>query len=135
MFERSEAVQNTPLLTDFMAQMRKLLDKASQKRGRDKLLLGVRIPPTMEECRLLGFAVKAWVQQGLVDFISPSDFNTRTKDFTALTEGTQCKVYPSVHPQYVEMSLRPTIIDHYPVLHTPESHRAATKPSRAALRV
>lgn len=66
MFERSEAVQNTPLLTDFMAEMRKVLDQAAKNRGRDKLLLGVCVPPTIEECRLLGFDVKAWVQQGLV---------------------------------------------------------------------
>ena len=132
MFSRPEAVQNAPILTDFTAQMRKLLDQAAKKRGRDKLLLGVRVPSTMEECRLLGYDVKAWVQQGLVDFICPMDFsktdyNTSTEDFTALTKGTQRKVYPTVHPQYVDYTVRPTITDEYPVMHTAENYRAAAK--------
>jgi hypothetical protein len=103
MLRPSEAEKNAPLLTDFMAQMRKLVDHAAQKRGRSKLLLGARIPQTLEECSVLGFDVKAWVQQGLVDYINPSDFavmdfNIRVEDFVALTRGTACKVYPSVIP-------------------------------------
>ena len=132
MFSRPEAVQNAPILTDFTAELRKLLDQAAKQRGRDKLLLGVRVPSTMEECRLLGYDVKAWVQQGLVDFICPMDFaktdyNTGTEEFTALTKGTQRKVYPTVHPQYVDYTLRPTPTGEYPVMHTPESYRAAAK--------
>ena len=103
MFKPSEAQKNAPLLTDFIIQMRKLVDDAAEKRGRGKLLLGVRIPQTLAECRMLGFDVKVWVQQGRVDYICPSDFavmdtNIRTEDFVALTKGTACKVYPSVIP-------------------------------------
>jgi len=132
MFKRSEAVQNAPLLTDFTAQMRKVLDQAAKERGRDKLLLGVRVPPSIEECRLLGFDVKAWVQKALVDFICPMDFgmtdvNTRTEDFTALTKGTQCKVYPTIHPQYVDQSLRKTPTGEQPVIYSAENYRAAAK--------
>ena len=52
---------------------------------------------------MLGFDLKAWVQSGLVDYVCPSDFfytdfNMRVEDFVALTEGTKCKVYPTVHP-------------------------------------
>ena len=102
MFRPIEAERNTPLLTGFMTQMRNLVDHAAQKRGRP-LLLGVRIPQTLEECRTLGFDVKAWVQQGSVDYICPSDFavmdfNIKTEDFVTLTEGTACKIYPSVFP-------------------------------------
>ncbi len=103
MFRPSEAERNAPHLTDFMTRMRKLVDHAAVRRGRGKLLLGVRIPQTLEECRTLGFDVNAWVQQGSVDYICPSDFalmdfNIRTEDFVALTRGTACKVYPSVIP-------------------------------------
>ena len=131
MFNLAEAEQNTPILTQFTAEMRQLLDRAAKTRGR-QLLLGVRVPQTIEECRALGFDVKAWVQQELVDFVCPSDFavtdfNTKTEQFSALTEGTQCKVYPSVHPQYVDFSLRPTPTGEYPVCHSAESYRAAAK--------
>lgn len=66
-------------------------------------LLGVRIPQTLEECRSLGYDVAAWIRSGDIDFICPSDFfftdfNSKTEDFVRLTEGTACRVYPSLHP-------------------------------------
>jgi hypothetical protein len=102
MFRPTEAQKNTPLLTEFVTEMRMLVNRAAKKRGRG-LLIGVRIPQTIEECKNLGFDVNAWVQQGSVDYICPSDFavmdfNVRTEDFVALTKGTACKVYPSVIP-------------------------------------
>ena len=132
MFKSSEAVQNAPLLTDFMAKMRNVLDQAAKKRGRGELLLGVRVPQTIEECRLLGFDVKAWVQKGLVDFITPSDFsktdfNTKTDEFTALTAGTEVKVYPAIHSVYEDYTAWPTITGEYMQLETPENYRAAAK--------
>ena len=131
-FNPSEAQQNASLLTDFTAKMRALLDRAAKNRKRDKLLLGVRVPQTIEECRILGFDVEAWVQHGLADYICPSDFamtdlNTRTEQFTALTEGTSCRVYPSVHPQYTDFTFRPTPTGEKPICHTVESYRAAAK--------
>jgi len=102
-FKASEAAGNAQLLTDFMRRTRQLLDAAAQKRGRGRLPLGVRIAQTMDECVNLGYDVAAWVKEGLVDYICPSDFfftdfNSRTEDFVTLAEGTDCKVYPSIHP-------------------------------------
>ena len=129
MFNPAEARTNAPILTQFTARMRRLLDEAARRRGRVKLLLGVRIPQTVEECTALGFEVEEWVRKGLVDYINPSDFavtdyNMRTEDFVGLTKGTQCRVYPSVHPQYVDFCLargRETPV------HSRESYRAAAK--------
>ena len=131
-FNPSEAQQNAPLLTDFTAKMRALLDQAAKTGKRGKLLLGARVPQTIEECRILGFDVAAWVQQGFVDYLCPSDFavtdfNTRTDQFTVLTEGTSCRVYPSVHPQYADFTFRPTPTGEQPICHTAESYRAAAK--------
>ncbi len=102
-FSREEAEGNAPLLTDMTAKVRKLLDDAARRRGAKHLRFGVRVPPTLEECRGLGFDVAAWVKQGLVDYIVPSDFfhtdiDTRVEDFVTLTEGTDCEVYPAIHP-------------------------------------
>ena len=123
MFQRSEAEANAPLLTDLVTKLRRIVDDAGRKRGR-RLIVGMRIPQTLDECRSLGFDVKTWIQQGLVDYICPSDFfytdfNIRTEDFVALTQGTTCKVYPSVHPKIADGNLRHT--------HSPESYRAAAK--------
>ena len=101
-FSSSEAVENTPLLTTFMRETRKHLDEAAKKRSRERLLLGVRIPQTIDECTALGFDLATWCQEGLVDYLCPSDFlytdfNIQVEDFVRMTEGTECKVYPTVH--------------------------------------
>lgn len=106
-FNPSEAPQSAPILTDFVKQMRAVVNQAAQRRGKDKLLLGVRVAQTVEECQSLGYDVRAWVQDGLVDFICPSDFfyndfNVRTDEFVTLVRGTSCKVYPSIHPKMAE---------------------------------
>ena len=103
LFQSSEAVKNAPLLTNFTRKARQLLDEAAIKRGRDRLILGVRVPQTIQECDVLGFDVAAWIQEGFLDYVIPSDFfypdfNARTEDFVKLTEGTDCKIYPAVHP-------------------------------------
>jgi hypothetical protein len=103
MFQSSEAAENAPLLTDFIRKVRNLLDEAAAQRGRDRLPLGVRIASTMDECTNLGYDVAAWIGEGLLDHICPSDFyftddNCPVEDFVALTKGTECKVYPSIHP-------------------------------------
>lgn len=68
-FEPSEAEQNAPILTAFVAEMRKLLDEAARKRGHGRLLLGVRVAQTADECRVLGYDVHSWVKQGTTDYV------------------------------------------------------------------
>ena len=103
MFEPGEGQQNAHLLTDFTRKTRQLLDAAAQQRGRSRLILGVRVPQTLEECDYLGFDVATWIKEGLVDYVVPSDFfytdiNAKTEDFVELTEGTNCKIYPIIDP-------------------------------------
>ncbi len=103
-FKSSEAVANAPLLTDFTRKTRALLDAAARRRGRDRLELGVRVAHTLEQCAGLGYDVAAWIGEGLVDYVAPSDFfhtdfNTPVESFVALAEqaGGACAVYPSIH--------------------------------------
>ena len=103
MFPPGEGSSNAHLLTDFMRKIRNLLEAAAERKGRDPLVLGVRVAQTLEECEYLGFDVAAWIKQGLVDFVVPSDFfytdlNTRVEDFVKLAEGTDCRIYPAIHP-------------------------------------
>ena len=103
MFEPGEGQQNAHLLTDFTRQARQLLDAAAHRRGYSRLVLGVRVPQTLEECDYLGFDVETWIKEGLVDYVVPSDFfytdfNAKTEDFVKLAEGTDCKIYPAIHP-------------------------------------
>ena len=103
-FKASEAVAHAPRLTDFTRKARALLDEAARRRGCDRLTLGVRVAHTLEECRFLGYDLAAWIGEGLVDYVAPSDFfhtdfNAPVEQFVALTAkaGGACKVYPSIH--------------------------------------
>ncbi len=123
-FNPSEAEQSAPILTAFVADMRKLLDEAARKRGRDRLLLGVRVAQTADECRVLGYDVRAWAQQGIVDYMCPSDFfyndcNVETEKFVAMTRGTRCKVYPSIHAKIAH--------DHFHAVPSLANYRATAK--------
>jgi len=102
-FRPAEAVENAHFLTDFTRKARALLEEAAGARGREGLLLGVRVPQTLEECAALGFDVETWIKEGLVDYVVPSDFfytdfNTKVEDYVKLTEGADCKIYPAIHP-------------------------------------
>jgi len=113
MFEPGTGSQHADELTDFTRKTRALLDAAAGKRGRDRLLLGVRVPQTLAECHYLGFDVETWIKEGLVDYVCPSrfistGFNCPVDDFARLTRGTSCKVYPSVHPN-IGMGILPLL--------------------------
>ncbi len=102
-FEPQDATKNAHLLTDMTRKARRLIDAAAKKRGRKKLLLTVRVPQTLAECRKLGFDIKTWIGEGLVDAVCPSDFffadfNIAVEKYVALCRGTNCKVYPTIHP-------------------------------------
>ena len=86
----------TAAQVDFTREARELLDTAAGQRGRSRLVLGVRVPQTVEECRHLGFDVARWTRDKLVDWVVPSDF--RNMDFNIRTEGTDCRIYPAIHP-------------------------------------
>ena len=102
MFKPGEGKKNAHLLTDFMRKTRKQLDEAARRRGCDRLLLGVRVPQSVEECEHLGFDLATWIEEGLVDYVVPSDFmhtdtNMKTEEFVKLAKGANCKIYPAIH--------------------------------------
>ena len=123
MFEPTEARQHAHLLTEMMRSMRAQLAAAARRRNRGSLVLGVRIPSTVAECDALGYEVKTWIREGLVDYVTPTDFWStdfvaRTEEFVALTKETSCKIYPSISP----VSSFPTPPDKYL---TPDQYKAA----------
>ena len=128
MFRTDEAVQNAPLLTEMTRKARAIIDAAARKRGRSKLLLSVRVPQTLAECHRLGFDVKTWIKEGLVDYVCPSDFffsdfNMRVDRFVSLCKGTACRVYPAIHP-LVQVNFPENI--------TPANYRALARSYYAA---
>ena len=110
----SDPLKNHSVLTSMVRETRKMLDEVAQAKGRDRLILGVRVCPTLTgpsfgrndmSCRELGLDVETWVKEMLVDFLSPSFFwghnpgdDPRTAEFARLAEGTGVGVYPTVFP-------------------------------------
>ncbi len=53
-------------VTDFVRQVRETLLKVAEKKG-NPILLAVRIPRSLEGCRIDGFDIESWAKQNLVD--------------------------------------------------------------------
>ncbi len=66
-----------------------------------RLLLGCRVPSTIDECHVMGLDVPAWVGDGLVDHVAPQDTmyaeaNIPYAEWRELTEGGPCRLYPAL---------------------------------------
>jgi hypothetical protein len=72
-FEAGTERVNTPLMTEFMVQLRALVDEVGKSKGR-RLLLAVRVPETPGRCAELGLDPIAWANNGLIDFLTLGRF-------------------------------------------------------------
>ena len=94
--------ERAPLMTDFVRQVRDLLDERSKKRG-ERMVLGARMFSTLAECLNLGLDVKTWIEEDLLDYLSPqdtmyADFNLPYEEFSVLTRASKCMLYPGMLP-------------------------------------
>lgn len=100
-FPPSEARSRHPMMSDFMRRLRAMLDGHGERRDR-RLLMGVRVPTTLDECRHFGFDLPTWVGEGLVDYVAPTDyhytdFNMNVEEFARIVRGTDtCFLYPAI---------------------------------------
>jgi len=95
-FKTGEAVKGTPLITAILRQTRAALDAKRGTSGR-KLLLSVRVPPSLDDNRKHGLDVPAWIADRLVDIVvvgDPGGWNYRlpVEDYRKLAQGTDCKI-------------------------------------------
>ena len=102
-FAEKEAESKQQVMTEFVGEIRTMLDRVAAERGRDRFILGTRMPPSLDECGSLGLDPGEWIQQGWIDYVAPSDFmwldyGTQVEDFSTLCEGTECGVYPCLNP-------------------------------------
>jgi len=116
----SDPLKNHPILTRMVAETRRMLDEVARKKGRERMILGVRVggaldtPPSKEafpgmrrphanpSCKDQGTDVKTWIAQGYVDYVCPALFAPRlpglphTREFAALASGTDVGIYPTL---------------------------------------
>ena len=118
-FKDEEVKANTPLMTEFIREIRQILEEAGKEKKR-LLLLSARVPMKIGEGRVvnahelttselecvgIGLDVRTWVEQGLIDMACPMNFfytdwdtmRGNMDEWRALTDGTQCGLYPTIH--------------------------------------
>ena len=116
----SGPLENYPILTRLVRETRQVLDDVARAKGRERLLLGARVGPSLDDpagteypggkvnsdmsCRLLGLDVRKWIDEELVDYVSPALFWPRwpglpkTAEFAALARDRNVGVYPTLFP-------------------------------------
>ena len=94
--------KNAPLLTEFVAECRRVVDDTVGERGR-KLIMGAIVPWQFDLCGVMGLDVEQWVKGGFFDYVSPtdgfvSDFNMAVEPWVKLASGSprRCGVYPGI---------------------------------------
>lgn len=100
LFKLGEEEKNIPLMTGFLRQARKRLDEISRLRGRP-LLLGVRIPGTLEACLRMGIDIETWLREGLIDRLLTGGgyvcYSTPAEELVALGHRYEVPVYPCIN--------------------------------------
>ena len=101
-FPRQARVERDTLLTDFVRQVRSVLDQQSQGRGR-KLQLNAIVWPHLKLCASYGADVPTWIREDLVDHICPG--NTSVTDpgmdheaWSSLCHRSNCGYFPMLQP-------------------------------------
>ena len=103
-FKPSEVEKNTPVMTQYVRDVRATLDRVGKEKGR-RLGLSVRTPLTIERAMDYGLDVKTWIEEGLVDILCPAPFFMNYMDadispFAELARGSGCRIYPLIEESY-----------------------------------
>ena len=93
--------KNAHHLTAFVAECRRIVVEAVGKRGKASPVIGAIVPWDVDFCRVGGLDVDAWIQDGLLDYVSPTDtfvtdFNMVIEPWMKLASSTSCAVYPGI---------------------------------------
>ena len=99
-FPSNKAEQSHPIMTGFVRRVRAMLDEAGQKKDR-QLILGVRVPQTIEGNRRWGLDIPTWIKEEFIDYVAPGDIgftdcNAKFEEFVRLAREHDCYVYPQV---------------------------------------
>ncbi|MDB5851391.1 MAG: hypothetical protein JWP29_5143 [Rhodoferax sp.] len=133
LFRAGAALQQAPLVTAMLHEVRAALDIKSTRAGR-RLLLSVRVPHDLEANRLAGLDIAAWLADGLIDILvvsDPAGYNYRlpVEAFVALAgaapAGRHCQVVAQNLCGFREPPLRSeTVLFGTPACYTPAHYRA-----------
>lgn len=100
-------------ITQFMRDLRKALGQVEKERGRQipvaaQVNGGWRFTDGIPSCKTEGLDVETWAREGLVDILAPAEWTAlmhahQSLDrFGPLVEGTACKLWGALGPQFRE---------------------------------
>ena len=127
-FKPSEVEKNTPLLTEFVRDVRRLLDRIGEKRGQ-RLLLAARAHPVEDANLAIGMDVRTWLSEKLVDLVVPHG-DSPLLDVDPLIGPLAKIAHEAGASLYTPVAQAP--YDDRDHLTTIEMHRAAATNARAA---
>lgn len=101
-FKPGREEEGKGLMTELVRQVKDQVEKWSRRHGRP-LVLGVRVPSTLELAAARGLEVERWIAEGLVDYVSPSDFfftdlRMPVRSFRQATADSGVALLPTLHP-------------------------------------
>ena len=118
-FEEDEIEQNTPILTEYMRQIRQAVEKASKDKGRP-IALGSRVLPTAAGNLAVGLDVPTWMKEGLLDFVVPNYYVDQQMDsnfpfewLVELARSSECQVYPAIQSKVTSVGDHDATAAHY----------------------
>ncbi|MBM4003445.1 MAG: hypothetical protein FJ295_09190 [Planctomycetes bacterium] len=84
-------------LTDFVRQVRRMLQGVAERRGRP-FLLSVRVADTVPGCHFDGMDIESWVRQNLVDIVilGTRSIQVDLAGFRRVAAGSHVKLYPCI---------------------------------------
>ena len=99
-FRLGEEEKQMDLLTGLVRDIRSLVDRKAEERGKPRLLM-TRVPANIDRCRRIGIDVETWIKDGLVDMLSIGrsymPFSIPTREWVEAVKGTSCQIYPSIN--------------------------------------
>ena len=107
-FAKGRQHEKAHMLTEFLHDVRKMLDEVARERGRPRFLLSHQVAAGVDECLDIGCDVRAWVHEGLADLLLPMDFihadyGIRTEEFAEIVAGTDCGIYPTIQSSMIHL--------------------------------
>ena len=105
-FKKGEEKPGMPLMTQFVRRVRNRMNEIARQKN-CRIILAVRVPPTLDLCRSVGLDVRTWIQEELVDVVSPMtnqnqlDMNAQVRGFVEAARGTTCTIAGGLSDIYV----------------------------------
>ena len=118
-FEPNQVEANAHILTEYMGEVRRVVDDSARKRGRP-IALGARVLPTPAGNQKAGLDVAAWIEGDLLDFVVPNVYGDLQMDsdlpfewLVKQTRSNRCEVYPALQSRVESHKEQPAGLEHY----------------------